>query len=85
MQATMQLAIDEELHHAERVMALISWSAGAALAIAVAWHLGHVGSWSGTGAGQRSFVDWSGSAGDPVEVDGVLVMPEDHVVTHRSP
>jgi hypothetical protein len=83
MQATMQLAIEEELHHAERVMALISWSAGAVLAIAVAWHLGHIGH---RGTSHPSSVDWSvEGTGDPVEVNDTLVMPEDRVVTHRPP
>jgi|HubBroStandDraft_6_1064221.scaffolds.fasta_scaffold921301_2 hypothetical protein len=86
MQSAMQLAIEEKVHHAERVMALISWGAGAALAIAVAWQLGHLGNRNGTWAAKASFVDWSvdGTA-DPVEVNGTLVMPEDHVMTHRPP
>jgi hypothetical protein len=84
MQATKQLGIEEEVRHAQKVVGLVSWSAGVALAVAVAWHGGHVGGRGGAGAGPASFVDWSlNGTGDAVEVDGTIVMPEDQVVSHH--
>jgi hypothetical protein len=84
MQATMQVGIDDEFRHTKKLVGLVSWGAGALLAIAVAWQLGHVG--RRIGSGPASFVDWSVEGpGNPVEVDGTLVMPEDQLVSHRPP
>jgi hypothetical protein len=83
MQATMQLGFEQELRHTQKVVGLISWTAGVVLAIFVAWQSGHIRH-RGVAADQASFVDWSvEGTGDPVEVNGAVVMPEDRVVSHR--
>ena len=80
MYSNVQLAIKEDIRRTELATAISSWSAGAALAIAVAFHM----SGSTHNSWHHAFVDWSvDGTGDPVEVDGTLVMPEDEIVSHR--
>ena len=84
MQATMQLGIDEGFRHTQKIVGFVSWGVGALLAIALAWHFGHIG--RHVGSGPASFVDWTvDGTGNAVVVDGTLVMPEDEVVSHRPP